>query len=74
MGIRVLVHSQYCAEVAAGVPDARATHEYKTFEVEAPELERYMRDRAHGYVARQFVGVELIEPKGPARSTSEGEA
>lgn len=37
----------------------------KTFEVEAPELERFMEDRCHGYQEKHIVGVELPEPTKP---------
>lgn len=57
--LRIIVHIQDCND-AANVPDARAVHKYKTFEIEAPEIERLLR-APPAYGSAQVTGVEIID-------------
>lgn len=40
--------------------------EFKSFDVEAPELEAYMNEALHAYTYRSIVGVEVLKPNATA--------
>lgn len=59
--IRVIVRTVgYGRSVHVGGP---VSEDFKTFDIEAPELEGYLRkENAIQYVEAQAIGVELLEP------------
>lgn len=62
MAIRLIVRQSDCG-AAANV--GGAVHEtYKTFEIEAPELEAYLLDKPDSWTTRTLIGAEQpTEPK-----------
>lgn len=69
--IRVVVRRQDMAHVIHGGADG-ASVSFKTFDIEAPELERFLREERIGqYETRDVMGVELLPPETkPERSES----
>lgn len=59
--IRILVRSDY-AGMAVNVVGSVHT-EHKTFDVEIPELEKYLRESNGTYSHANVIGVELLEVK-----------
>jgi hypothetical protein len=75
MTLRLIVRTDDAA-MAANVGGSVHT-EYDTFEIEAPEVERFLRTGKGSpewtYAHRQIVGVELIPPLG-AETIPSGES
>jgi len=59
--IRIIVRHDNCG-MAANVGGAVFT-EFKTFDISAPEVEKYLKRDAGTYKQTQIVGVELVEPE-----------
>jgi hypothetical protein len=55
--IRIIVKQIDSTVVAVGVSD-EAREEFKTFDVELPEVEQWLRENTD-YVHRSFIGIEL---------------
>lgn len=58
--IRLIIRTQ-SAGMAANVAGAKAEIDFKTFDVEIPEVESYLREAEKwDYTNRQIIGVELL--------------
>lgn len=61
--IRVIVReTDY--QAAAHVEGMAASVSFKTFDVDLPELERYLTKLPSTWLERQFVGIELLPAGG----------
>ncbi len=61
--IRIVVRISYMGHVVHGGAPA-ASVDFKTFDVALPEVEKFLRGTAsETYVARDVVGIELLEDK-----------
>jgi hypothetical protein len=58
--IRIIVHTQYL-DAAAHVDGAKAEHSYRTFDLEAADLEAFLRGKVGSLGLRQVVGAEVID-------------
>lgn len=58
MALRIIVETQNCG-AAANISGARPQISHRTFVVEAPEVEKFMRESRDSYTDRQVIGVEL---------------
>lgn len=57
--IRILCRNVDLSDAAAGVGPTEET--YKTFDVELPELEKWLRESSN-FVRRTAIGIEVVEP------------
>lgn len=58
--IRIIVRTD-CAGMACNVGGAVETS-YRTFDVDLPDLEQFLREDQGTYSQRQALGIELIDP------------
>ena len=57
--IRIIVRTQYHG-AAAHIPGAKTEYEFKTFDVDFAEIEKYLRETL-SMASREVIGVELLE-------------
>lgn len=57
--IRIIVRTQSVGE-AIHVQNAVATQDYRTFDIQAPELEAFLKNTL-AYVSRDVIGAEVVE-------------
>jgi hypothetical protein len=61
MAIRIIAHSTD-AEMAANV-GGPVTTSYRTFDIDAPEVETFLRKPWRNYEERGIIGIELLPEK-----------
>lgn len=61
--IRILVRVENAGMAANVGSSVEST--YKSFDVDIPEMEKYLRAASENYCNASVVGVELLEPNAP---------